>query len=79
METDLPARFGAAVQELRRRQGISQEKLAAQAGIDRAYMGGIERGQRNPSLTMIQRVAKGLGVPISELFQTVEAKRRRSR
>jgi transcriptional regulator with XRE-family HTH domain len=79
MDPDLSARFGAAVRELRRSRGLSQERLAALAGIDRAYMGGIERGQRNPTLSMIQRVADGLEMPISELFRAVEGSRRKRR
>jgi transcriptional regulator with XRE-family HTH domain len=79
MDADLSARFGAAVREIRRSRGISQERLAAVAGIDRAYMGGIERGERNPTLSMIQRVAEGLEMPISELFLKVESTRRKRR
>jgi transcriptional regulator with XRE-family HTH domain len=71
-EDELPRVFGEVVRELRQRQGLSQEHLAAAAGIDRAYMGGIERGLRNPSLTMISRVAGGLGLPMSEVLKAVE-------
>jgi transcriptional regulator with XRE-family HTH domain len=74
---DLSRAFGATVRELRVAKGISQEELASAAGIDRAYMGGIERGQRNPTLMMIERVAIGLGTPISEIFRTLELKQRR--
>ena len=42
------------------------------AGIDRAYMGGLERGQRNPSLTTIARVAQGLKMKTSEILKAVE-------
>src|SRR4051794_11155835 len=79
MDSDLSVRFGAAVRELRRTRGLSQEGLAALAGIDRAYMGGIERGQRNPTLSMIQRVAEGLEIPMSELFREIESTRRKRR
>jgi transcriptional regulator with XRE-family HTH domain len=60
------------VRDLRQQQGLSQENLAAAAGIDRAYMGGIERGLRNPSLTMIARVAQGLRMSMSEVMKAVE-------
>lgn len=71
-DAQLPRRFGDAVRRLRLVQGLSQERLAATAGIDRAYMGGLERGQRNPSLTTIARVARGLQLPISELMRALE-------
>lgn len=69
----LPTVFGAVVRALREEQGISQERLAALAGIDRAYMGALERGLRNPSLTTIAKVARGLSLPMSELMRHIEA------
>lgn len=52
----------------RARTGCSQEELAVRAGIHRTYIGGIERGERNPTLTMIHRLAKSLGVSPSQLL-----------
>ena len=49
-------------------KGISQERLAYDAGIDRAYLGGIERKTENPTVDLLERVANTLGVPIGELF-----------
>ena len=49
-------------------QGISQEKLAADAGVDRAYLGGLERQEQNPRIDLLDRVAAALSVPISDLF-----------
>lgn len=70
---DLEARvvkvFGKRVRELREIKGWSQERLAEEAGLDRSYVGGIERGDRNPSLKNIARMARALGVHISELFK----------
>lgn len=54
----------------RGRAGYSQEELARRAGIHRTYIGGIERGERNPTLTMIHRLAKALGVSPSQLLET---------
>jgi transcriptional regulator with XRE-family HTH domain len=71
-EADLPKVFGQVVRRLRLEQGISQERLANLAGIDRAYMGALERGIRNPSLTMIARVAEGLGTSITDIVAAVE-------
>ncbi|MDX6699546.1 MAG: hypothetical protein QOE65_2943 [Solirubrobacteraceae bacterium] len=55
--------FGQAIRELREERGISQEELAYRSGLDRSYMGGVERGERNVSLKNIFRVAEGLGRP----------------
>ena len=57
---------------MRRQQGVSQEDLAHACGLDRSYMGGIERGERNPSLKNILRIAEGLGVTPTELFERFE-------
>ena len=60
--------FGRAIRQLRVEQGISQEELAYRAGIDRSYMGGVERGERNASLKNILRVAAALEIPPTTLF-----------
>ena len=60
--------FGKSVRRFRHGLGISQETLAAKAGIHRTYIGGIERGERNPTLTTIHRLAEVLEVSASELI-----------
>jgi transcriptional regulator with XRE-family HTH domain len=62
-------RFGERVRELRQAKGLSQEELAFKTGVHRTYLGGIERGERNPSLKNIAAIAKALGVTLSELFR----------
>ncbi len=52
--------------------GLTQEEFAERAGIHRTYLSDIERGTRNVSLINIERVAQGLSMKISELFQAVE-------
>jgi transcriptional regulator with XRE-family HTH domain len=64
--------FGRAIRELRDERGMSQEDLAHRCGVDRSYMGGIERGERNVSLRNIFRIADGLGVSTPELFDRYE-------
>ena len=64
--------FGRAIRELREESAITQEDLAHRSGLDRSYMGGIERGERNPSLKNIFRVADGLGVSAGALFERFE-------
>lgn len=48
--------------------GVSQERLAADAGVDRAYLGGLERQAENPTVDLLDRVAAALSVPLGELF-----------
>jgi transcriptional regulator with XRE-family HTH domain len=68
VSNDLQTRFGKRVRELRERLGISQEGLAERCGLHRTYVGGIERGERNPSLINIGRIADALGVPPAKLL-----------
>jgi transcriptional regulator with XRE-family HTH domain len=60
--------IGVRVRQARRRRGWSQEDLAAEAGLDRSYMSGIERGVRNISVVKLRALAKALGVPTRELL-----------
>ncbi len=60
--------FGEKIRELRTIRGLSQEDLAFKSGVHRTYLGGIERGERNPSLKNISAIAEALGVDISDLF-----------
>lgn len=61
--------FGNRVRYLRLLAGHSQEELASICSLDRTYIGGIERGERNPSLKNILRIADALAVPVTELFE----------
>jgi transcriptional regulator with XRE-family HTH domain len=61
--------FAVRVRELRHAKGLSQEKLAEEAGIHRTYLGGIEVGLRNPSLRNVARIAHALGAPLADLFR----------
>ena len=60
--------LGKRIKDLRKAKGLSQEGLAFKAGLHRTYVGGIERGERNPSLKNIAAIAKALGVTLPELF-----------
>ena len=60
-------RFGQNVQRIRKERNISQEKLAELAGLHRTYIGMIERAEKNITLFNIEKIAKALGVKISEL------------
>lgn len=67
MNGDIRIKFGRRVRELRISQGYSQEAFAAKCGLDRTYIGGIERGERNVALRNIQVISMALGITISEL------------
>jgi ribosome-binding protein aMBF1 (putative translation factor) len=60
--------FGDRLREVRLRKGISQESLALVCQLDRAYIGGVERGERNISLVNIYKIARGLGIPAKDLM-----------
>ena len=64
--------FGVAVREERKRLGISQEKLGELAGVHRTYVGMIERGEKNITLSNIFKVSKALGLNPSELLKLAE-------
>jgi len=65
---DILERFGERVRTLRKEQGYSQEAFAAACGLDRTYIGGIERGERNLALRNIEVIAQTLGITLSELM-----------
>ena len=56
------------LRRLRVERGISQEKLAADAGVDRAYLGGLERQTENPTVDLLDKIADALSLSVSELF-----------
>ncbi len=62
------ALLGARVRTLRLAHGWSQEELGARCGLDRTYVSGVERGVRNPTVSVLAALAAGLGVDIADLF-----------
>jgi transcriptional regulator with XRE-family HTH domain len=65
---DICLKFGLQVKELRVERKLSQEALANLAGIDRTYMPGIEKGERNVSIKVAEKLAIALKVELKELF-----------
>ena len=70
---ELQREIGDTVRRLRAAQGYSQEAFAQEARLNRAYMGGVERGQRNVGVVNLYRIARALNMSLSELFAEVEA------
>jgi len=64
----LEAILGTNVRRLRKAAGMTQEQLAAEVGIDMRYLGGIERGQENPSIAVVGQIAAVLQVSASSLL-----------
>ena len=72
MPQDLEQLFGQILRKVRREHGLSQEELGFEANYHRTYISQLERGQKNPSLKAIFRLARALGVKPSEMIRQVE-------
>lgn len=70
---DWRAIVGGNVRKLRVAKGITQERLAFAAELDLTYIGGIERGRRNPSLLVMARIADALDASLADLIKVGEA------
>jgi transcriptional regulator with XRE-family HTH domain len=68
---DIRARFGKTIRQRRHKLGVSQETFADLCGLDRTYLGGIERGERNVALVNIEKIARALRISLNELFRGV--------
>ena len=66
-------RFGLAIRYLRLKQELTQEELAHRALLHRTYLTDIERGTRNPSIEVVEKLANGLGITLAELFRLSES------
>lgn len=61
--------LGKRIRKLRQQTGLSQEKFALKIGMDRTYFASVEAGKRNIAIVNIKKIADGLGVTLSELFE----------
>ncbi len=68
VNNSLLAAFGQALRAKRKEHGLSQEELAARASLDRSYVGGVERGERNVSLINLDKLARALNLTLAELL-----------
>ena len=66
---DIKRIVGQKLRKLRQKAGISQEKLALTADIDRTYISSIEKGERNISIVVLEKLAKALNVSIKDFFE----------
>lgn len=65
---DIKRSLGLRIRQLRMSKGLTQEQLADLSGISRQYIGDVERGERNIAIVNIEKIARALGVTLSELF-----------
>lgn len=65
--------IGKIIRELRKERGFSQESFASEVGLDRTYMGSVERGERNIAALNLIKIAKALKVEVGVLFPTAES------
>jgi len=65
---DIRKKFGKRLRQLREERGWSQEEFADRAGLHRTYVSAVERGVRNSTLSVIERLAKALGVSLAEML-----------
>ncbi|TSC87303.1 MAG: DNA-binding protein [Microgenomates group bacterium Gr01-1014_16] len=68
---DIKRKYGKRLRQLRKAKGLSQEELAFRSGLHRTYVSDLERGTRNVSLENIEKIAKVLGLELSELFKGI--------
>lgn len=64
--------LGRALHDARERRGLTQESLGLETGVHRNYIGGIERGERSPSVATIAKLADALDVSLADLFRQAE-------
>jgi len=65
----IQSRVSRNIQRIRREKDLSQEEVAHRADIHQTYLSGVETGKRNPSILVVERIAKALGVDVSEIFK----------
>lgn len=73
VNSELAPQIGERIREIRKREGLSLETFALRCDMHPAYVGHIERGTQNPTLSTLERICKGLGIRVDELFKDVDA------
>lgn len=63
--------LGKRIVDARKKNGMSQEQLAVESGIDRTHMGFIEQGRRKPTLSTLYKIAGSLGLSLEQLFKSL--------
>jgi transcriptional regulator with XRE-family HTH domain len=71
-ERQIQQKLGARVRSLRKENGFSQEGFADACNLHRTYMGSVERGETNPTLSTLANLARTLGISVSKLLEGIE-------
>lgn len=71
--SDLPKRVGERIRSYRKERGLSQEELAHLANLHTTYIGQLERGEKNATLSSVEKVANALGISLENLFRSIHA------
>lgn len=71
IKIDVNFELGKRIQYLRKRRGMSQEDLALECKINKNYLSDMERGTRNPTIKILEKVSKGLNISLEELFRGI--------
>lgn len=75
---DVRRRLGQNLKKLREEQGYSQESFADHCGLHRTYISGIERGVRNPTVVIVDKIARALKVPAGQLIDDTKGSTRKN-
>lgn len=70
--SDLPHEIGKRIRNYRTQQNLSQEELAEKCNLHPTYIGQVERGEKNATIESISKIALGLNIPLSTLFENIE-------
>lgn len=70
--SNINIRFGKLIATKRKELGISQEELCFRCGVHRTYVGAIERGEKSPTLTTIEKLSEGLNISIANLWEALK-------
>ena len=70
---NINTQLGMRIRYLRKEKKMSQEDLALESGINKNYLSDVERGMRNPTVTVVEKIATALGVDLSTLFKGIQS------
>ena len=73
---DVRKRIGVNLKQLRQDSGLSQEELAFESGLHRTYISGVERGVRNPTVLVLEKIAVALKVPAAKLLEEMPRRKK---
>ncbi len=70
---NISTQLGMRIRYLRKKKGLSQEDLALDSGVNKNYLSDLERGMRNPTINVLEKIANTLEVTLSELFMGIQS------